>query len=120
MISFIGVISLTSVSYAADIYLAWEPPTTNVDGTELTDLAGYRVYHGTAAGEYDTPIMVENPSYVFEGLEGGTHYFAVTAFDTSNNESGYSNTVSGTVGPLELTGYCVDDKCVIEQSIRLK
>jgi hypothetical protein len=27
--------------------LSWDPPTTNVDGTPLTDLAGYKVYYGT-------------------------------------------------------------------------
>jgi hypothetical protein len=29
---------------AAEVQLTWTSPTTNVDGTPLTDLAGYRVY----------------------------------------------------------------------------
>ena len=33
---------------AASVTLAWTEPTTNADGTRLTDLAGYRVYLGTA------------------------------------------------------------------------
>jgi ABC-type glycerol-3-phosphate transport system substrate-binding protein len=30
--------------------LTWDAPTTNVDGTPLTDLAGYKVYYGTSLG----------------------------------------------------------------------
>ncbi|NIA18329.1 MAG: hypothetical protein GWO79_00385, partial [Actinobacteria bacterium] len=81
----------------AAITLTWDPPTTNVDGTPLTDLEGYRVYYGTASGNYDTNIDATNVvSYEVEGLiPGNTYYFAVTAYDTSGNESDYSNEVSG-------------------------
>jgi hypothetical protein len=37
-------------------------------------------------------------AYTVTGLPTGTHYFAVTAFDTSGNESDYSNEVSKTIG----------------------
>jgi hypothetical protein len=30
--------------------LTWDAPTTNADGTPLTDLAGYRIYYGTTSG----------------------------------------------------------------------
>jgi ABC-type glycerol-3-phosphate transport system substrate-binding protein len=36
--------------------LTWDAPTTNVDGTPLTDLAGYKVYYGTALGNYKVVI----------------------------------------------------------------
>ena len=32
--------------------LSWTPPTQNMDGTPLTNLAGYRVYWGTSLGDY--------------------------------------------------------------------
>ena len=60
------------------------------------DLAGYKVYHGTASQVYTEVRDVGNvTSYVWDGLLlGMTHYFAVTAYDTSNNESTFSAEVS--------------------------
>jgi hypothetical protein len=69
--------------------LSWVAPTTNSDGTALTDLAGYKVYYGTASGVYGTPTDAGNViTYTLTGLtKGQTYYVAVTAYDTSNNES---------------------------------
>ncbi|MDH4265658.1 MAG: fibronectin type III domain-containing protein [Deltaproteobacteria bacterium] len=80
------------------ISLAWDAPTTNVDGSPLTDLAGYRVYVGTASRTYASSIDVGNvTTYSLTGLiPGQTYYIAVTAYDTDNNESSSSNEVSGT------------------------
>jgi len=79
------------------INLAWDAPTTNVDGSPLTDLAGYKVYVGTAPGTYGTSVNVGNvTTYILSGLTSGqTYYIAVTAYDYDNNESDYSNEVSG-------------------------
>ncbi|GMQ87291.1 MAG: hypothetical protein BMS9Abin08_0491 [Gammaproteobacteria bacterium] len=77
--------------------LSWTPPMTNEDGSVLDDLAGYKVYYGTSSGSYSSSITVNNPgiaSYVVDNLLPGTHYFVVTAYDTSGNESGYSNQAS--------------------------
>jgi hypothetical protein len=74
--------------------LSWVPPTTNADGSVLDDLAGYKIYYGSVPNSYINTIDVNNPgiaSYVVENLSKGTHYFAVTAYDASGNESGYSN-----------------------------
>jgi hypothetical protein len=70
--------------------LAW-------DAVTATNLSGYRVYYGTAPGTYQQAagqgISVGNvTTYTLMGLSSGTrYYFAVTAFDTQGNESGYSN-----------------------------
>jgi hypothetical protein len=76
---------------AADLNLAWDANTES-------DLAGYRVYYGTASREYGDPIDVGNTtSFRLEGLlEGVVYYIATTAYDTAGNESGYSNEVSWT------------------------
>jgi len=72
--------------------LAWDAVTT-------ANLSGYRIYYGTAPGTYVQPlgqgINVGNvTTYTVTGLNGGTrYYFAVTAVDTSNNESTFSNEV---------------------------
>ncbi len=90
---------MTSSAYSGDAYLTWDPPTTNADGTPLTDLSGYKVYYGTASGNYGTVINVGNvTSYTVASLTSNvTYYFATTAYDTSSNESGFSNEVSKTI-----------------------
>lgn len=65
-----------------------------------SDLAGYRVYCGTASGVYDVVRAIAvpqtmTPSYTVTGLAAGTTYYcAVTAYDTANNESPFSNEVT--------------------------
>ena len=73
------------------ISLAWDANTES-------DLAGYKIYYGTSARSYQTSVNVGNvTSYQLTGLTPGQVYFiAVTAYDTSNYESAFSNEVSGT------------------------
>ncbi len=73
--------------------LSWAAPATNVDGTPCTDIAGYRIYYGTASGVYSSVINAGKVlSYQIDGLAGGTTYYvAVTAYDATGAESGYSN-----------------------------
>lgn len=74
-----------------------------------SDLAGYKVYYGTAPRDYGTVVDVGNvTSYQVDGLtEGVRYYFAVTAYDLAGNESDYSKEASAVVGendPTEPTG----------------
>lgn len=79
-----------------NIGLAW-------DANPETDLAGYKVYWGTATRQYGTPIQVSgtptSPAFTLTGFAGGTYFFAVTAYNTSGLESGFSNEVSATILP---------------------
>lgn len=91
--------STSSNSPGNSATLTWDAPTTNADGTPLTDLAGYKVYYGTTSGNYTEVIDAGNvTTYKVENLSPGTYYFTVTAYDTSGNESDYSNEVSKTIG----------------------
>jgi hypothetical protein len=77
--------------------LTWIRPTTNTDGSPLTDLAGFKVYWGTASGVYQEQRTINNPAAtttVVSNLTSGRWYFAVTALDTSGAESGKSNQAS--------------------------
>ncbi|MBI5193534.1 MAG: fibronectin type III domain-containing protein [Nitrospirae bacterium] len=77
--------------------LSWDPPTTNADGTSLTDLAGFKIYYGTSSGIYTEMVEIANLQtieYTIENLTPATYYFAVTAYDTAGNKSDYSNEVS--------------------------
>lgn len=80
------------------VTLTWIAPTTNVDGTHLTDLAGYKVYYGTTRGPYAQFIDTGNVNTTYtldvSGLAPGTYYIAVTAYNSSGSESVYSNAVT--------------------------
>ena len=75
---------------AGDAVLSWDP---NME----PDLSGYKVYYGTTPGNYGVPINIGNQTtHTVTGLGTGTYYFAVTAHDTSGNQSGFSFEVSKT------------------------
>lgn len=79
--------------------LAATSATLEWNAVNFPTLSGYRVYYGTATGNYQQApgagVNVGNvTSFTVTGLGGGTRYFfAVTAFDSSNNESTFSNEV---------------------------
>ena len=76
---------------SADVTLAWD---RSADSTVVS----YKLYYGVASGTYQTSLSCgNNTSYTVTGLGAGTYYFAVTAGDSSGNESGYSNEVSRTI-----------------------
>ena len=80
--------------------LSWQPPTTNTDGTALTNLAGYKIYWGTSPGNYSSSATINNSgitTYVVESLTPNTYYFAVKAVNGSGTESVFSNAVSKTI-----------------------
>lgn len=69
------------------------------DAVVNPNLAGYRVYYGTSPGSYEQAfgqgLEVGNVTiFAVTGLSSGKrYYFAATAFDSSNNESAFSNEV---------------------------
>ncbi len=80
--------------------LSWSPPTSNVDGTPLTNLAGYRVKYGKSASDLSVSLSIPGPnvtSAVIENLSAGTWYFAVSAYTTTNIESDLSNLAQKTL-----------------------
>lgn len=80
--------------------LSWNPPTRNTDGSPLTNLSGYRVHWGTAAGTYPNKVTLNNPgltSYVVSNLVPGTYHFVVTALSSAGAESPFSNAASKTI-----------------------
>jgi hypothetical protein len=80
--------------------LSWTPPTRNTDGSALTNLAGYRIFWGTARGSYPNSVTLNNAgltSYVVEQLTSGTWYFVVTAINSAGAESSFSNEGSKTI-----------------------
>jgi hypothetical protein len=74
--------------------LSWSAPTQNTDGTALTNLSGYKVYHGTSASSLTDVRTISNAgitTFVFDQLAAGAHYFAVSAVNSAGTESAMSN-----------------------------
>ena len=74
--------------------LSWTAPLENEDGSQLMDLAGYKLYWGTSSGVYTNSVTIDNPgitTYVVDNLVPGTYEFVATAFNASGVESRYSN-----------------------------
>ena len=98
---------------SGSIPLAWMAPTTNADGSPLTDLAGYKLHYDTtgrgqnASYVYANTIDIGMPSCSavaggtechydtpdFGGAPGTSYYLTVTGYDKASppNESAYSN-----------------------------
>ncbi|MDZ7366230.1 MAG: fibronectin type III domain-containing protein [candidate division KSB1 bacterium] len=67
------------------------------------DLAGYKIYYGESSGNYTSSINVGKVTqYTVNQLKDGVvYYFAVTAYDSAGNESGYSLEVSAKVPAVD-------------------
>jgi hypothetical protein len=78
------------------------PPTTATltwSPNAETDLGGYKIYMGNAAGVYGAPVVLGKvTSYTAGNLQlGNTYYFAISAYDTSGNESPLSTVVTKSI-----------------------
>jgi hypothetical protein len=95
MIRAMAALLLGAVACRAEsVALAWNrSPDTNV--------IGYRIYYGGAAGSYTNMIDVGDvTNAVVTGLvEGGTYFFAATAYNVVHLESVYSSEVSYSTPP---------------------
>ncbi len=80
--------------------LHWIAPTENVDGSPLTDLAGFQVYWGDQPGDYNlgTEYLADQSltSHTLE-VAPGTYFVAMSAWDADGNESDLSNELVRTV-----------------------
>lgn len=87
-------------SVSGSATLSWQPPTTNTDGSPLTNLSGYRVSYGMASRQYNQTLSLPNAaltSVVVENLSSGTWYFSVKALTSTGAESDFSAEASKTI-----------------------
>jgi hypothetical protein len=87
-----------SADKSADV--SWTAPTTNTNGSALTDLAGYTIYYGTSPGALTQTVNVPSAGaidYIVQGLSQGTWYFAVAAYTNTGLQSSFSTVVSKTI-----------------------
>jgi hypothetical protein len=83
--------------------LSWAKPTTNDDGSPMTNLAGYQVYYAeetpvTLANSQTVSVLNPNQtSFHVDHLAPGTYYFTVTAVNLQGAESSMSNEAIKTI-----------------------
>jgi hypothetical protein len=80
--------------------LSWTPPTTNTNGSSLSNLAGYRIYYGTSPSSLTRTVQVSGAGmtrYVVSDLSPATWYFSIRAYTSTGSESANSNTASKVV-----------------------
>ncbi|MGA1869270.1 MAG: MopE-related protein, partial [bacterium] len=103
LIAQIFFLCFLKLTYAFTVTLAWDANTE-------PDLAGYNIYYKTeSSADYEngfdvytsdkTKVIYSDSNQVLcqvslPEISGATYYFVATAYDTSHNESGYSNEVS--------------------------
>ena len=97
---------LSTIAFAASsVTLAW-------DASPDASVVGYRVYYGPALGSYTNSAAVGNvTNATLSGLTTGfKYYFAATAYNSTGEESPFSNEISYTppvapVQPAPVTGF---------------
>jgi hypothetical protein len=85
--------------FVVTVHLAWDANTEPA-------LSGYKLYYGKATRNYSLSVDVGKVTdYVLTGVsEDKPIFFAVTAYDTSRNESAYSEELECAVIKEEITG----------------
>jgi hypothetical protein len=96
-----------TASIAGVLDASWTAPTTNTDGSPLSDLASYRIYYATQstpcpgstgtqiASPTASPATNQTVALKLTGLTAGTSYsVAVTAVDAAGLESACSSVAS--------------------------
>jgi hypothetical protein len=99
-------------AYGADVTLGWYPNSES-------DLAGYKLYgsEGTPGPPYEIvstyskdDLDGSNPAVIITAMEDDIpYYYVVTAYDTADNESGYSNWICVFNGDACPKSILVDD-----------
>ena len=105
LLFFLSLFVLEPISHSA--ILKWNANTE-------VNLSGYKVYYGTSSRNYDSFVDVGNVTEceLFEPLdpnEGLTYYIALTAYNTSDNESKKSNEVC--IHFISIQNFTIDNDC---------
>lgn len=106
----LSLLFLTNSASAVDVTLGWDP-------NNEADLEGYGIYYqkdnpGPPYNLFGYVTLAEladpsNPTITVTGLDAGAVYqFALTAYDTADNESGFSIPVCAEIGDVIVAVPC--------------
>jgi hypothetical protein len=85
---------------SSSVTLTWTPPTTNTDGSPLTDLDGYELRWGPTGGNLNQSTRLSNPGlsrYVLDGIAPGDYEFVIFAINAQGVYSSPSITARASV-----------------------
>jgi hypothetical protein len=87
----------STIVYAGQVTLGWDKSTE-------PDVAGYKIYYGTATRNYTQSVKITSPNIttctIINLTDGQKYYFAATAYNTNLIESEYSAEVFTTITSL--------------------
>jgi len=86
------------VQAGQSVTMGWQPSPDSI-------ATGYDIYYGSASHDYTNIIDAGTNTFVtISGLvNGATYYFAATAYDAQNQQSGFSNEAVYTLPLMNLT-----------------
>lgn len=110
---------------AGELQATWTAPTTNTDGSALTDLDGYRVYASSNQAQltpcqnatlvYEVPAASPTPSpgttattVMYNLTEGARYWVAVTALNAAGTEGGCSALADAVARPSAANRFADD------------
>jgi len=99
-IAVIFILLFATPAFGANVTFEWDC----LEGCDVPDLAGFRLYEKTDGGEYVHGVnFVQTAEAADRTLvrvvpDGHEYSWVLTAIDTSGNESGYSNEVMENIG----------------------
>lgn len=88
-----SVVSIVSLAVTQVVTASWARPTTNSDGSPLTDLAGYVINYGSSSGEYTESVVISNPATLSADLllSPGSYFFVIVSENSAGVQSKYSS-----------------------------
>lgn len=94
--------TLTCLQSTGSERVTWTAPAQNTDGTALTNLAGFQLFHSTTSAGVSTATPIEVPgatvtTFTITGLPTGLRYFGAKAVNSLGVASDMSALVSATV-----------------------
>jgi hypothetical protein len=95
--------NVINVTITCEAAFAWDEPVSEIDGSPIIGVGGYRIYYGTSPGVYTGSIDVgSTPRFAIADFSaavphGATYYISVTAYDADKTtESSFSNEITMT------------------------
>lgn len=103
-----GLLSADGLTFT----ISWDTVTTNLDGTAITDLAGYRVYKFTGPFSSTAAVFNTAQTWFTDTVNNQVFYYKVRAVDAVGNESPDSALVDSSSSPA-VTVICDDGQTSI-------
>ena len=87
----LGLSIILVMASASTLFAQQAPQATIAWNADSGTVAGYDVYYGLSTGNYTTTVNAgNNTTTTLQNLSSPTYYIAVTAYDSSGNQSGFS------------------------------